>query len=133
MAWLADSPVSMIQCLGNVVENELYQDVAQAGLVFAQTLAGFKDEDYSIEAQQAAFAAAQQAAERGMHEKEEVGHATVSSVEDAVEAAALEIVKLPSIGEALANEAPDEVIDVVVAAAVAPTSNPKRQPPITWT
>ncbi len=42
LSWLADSPVSMIQCLKLVRRHEDYREIADSGLAFAQGLARFE-------------------------------------------------------------------------------------------
>lgn len=41
LSWLADSPVSMIQCLELVRRHKQYRDIAESGLAFARGLARF--------------------------------------------------------------------------------------------
>ena len=41
LSWLADSPVSMIQCLELVKRQPDYRDIAESGLAFARALARF--------------------------------------------------------------------------------------------
>jgi twitching motility two-component system response regulator PilG len=42
MSWLSDSPMSMVQCLEMLLDNEQFRPVAEAGMYFAQTLNQFR-------------------------------------------------------------------------------------------
>ena len=42
MSWLSDSPMSMVQCLEMLLDDEQFRPVAEAGMYFAQTLNQFR-------------------------------------------------------------------------------------------
>lgn len=42
MGWLSDSPMSMVQCLEMLLDNEQFRPAAEAGMYFAKTLAEFR-------------------------------------------------------------------------------------------
>ena len=42
MGWLAESPISMIQCLETAMQDERHRNVAQAGLAFAHALSAYQ-------------------------------------------------------------------------------------------
>jgi twitching motility two-component system response regulator PilG len=93
MGWLSDSPLSMIQCLESVVQNEQFKDVAEAGLVFARTLAAFRVEEFTQP--QTATSQSVSVAKAA----ESIPAPDLSSIETAVEEAAREVVEAPSIGD----------------------------------
>ncbi len=42
MAWLSDSPISMVQCLEAAIQDERHRNIAQAGLAFARALSTYQ-------------------------------------------------------------------------------------------
>jgi twitching motility two-component system response regulator PilG len=117
MAWLSDSPLSMIQCLDNVVDHEQFKEVAESGLVFARTLASFKFDEFGKSDVAAAQTVSVAVAAHASSES------AATSVENAVEEAAREIVEAPSIAEALAASAPVNAQVVTADTAVVQTAN----------
>lgn len=92
MAWLSDSPLSMAQCLEIAVQDERYRDVAEAGIQFARTLAGFKVGEFGNVPVSAARPASDVQAEKSRETESDL-----NSIEAAVEKAAREIVDAPTM------------------------------------